>query len=140
MHTEPFEPSHVVGAVAHPSQARFQIALEKPSAWRGLWPDTISVFDGDELIAIGGIASFVDILDAWILFTDNITPARFLLVHRVVVRVLLHFEQMHDPIIAHIDARNPNAARWAALLALETRRIETLPDGSRTLRLESHVH
>ena len=50
----PFDPSHCVGAVAHPSQAHYQHMLDDPGGFRELWPDTYSALDGGELIAIGG--------------------------------------------------------------------------------------
>ena len=141
-----FHPAHCFGATAHPSQAQYQTMLTDPSCFRWLWPDTLSALDGDELIAMGGTTrkprtKLVEgALGAWVLFTDKITPARFLCVHRMVVRHLVVFEQIGEPIFVHADPNNPNAARWAGLLGMGTRRTDVLPDGRSMMRFESHVH
>ncbi|MCH8859516.1 MAG: hypothetical protein IID54_08075, partial [Proteobacteria bacterium] len=78
-------------------------------------------------------------LGGWVLFTDKITPARFLVIHRTAARFLVCCEQISDPIFVHIDPDNPQAMRWAGLLGLETRRTDVLADGRRVLRAESDV-
>lgn len=128
-----FAPAHCARATAHPSQVRYQPMLDDPSNFRELWPDTYSALDGDELVAIGGLVPTDDGQGGWVLFTDKITPARFAMVHRAVVRGMV----MNNSIFVHLDPDNPQATRWAGLLGLETRRIEALPDGRRMFRAES---
>ena len=60
MRFDPFEPSHAVGATAHPSQAHYQHLLDDPENFRALWPETLSAIDGGELAAIGGSALIGD--------------------------------------------------------------------------------
>lgn len=134
-----FDPAHCDGARAHPSQAHYQHMLDDPGAFRHLWPHTFSALDRDELIAIGGATSVDGMSGGWVLFTDKITPARFLVIHRTVARGLVCFEQINDPIFVHVNPDNAQAVRWAGLLGLETRRTDVLPDGRRMLRIESHV-
>ncbi len=113
MRVVPFDPSDVIGATAHPSQSRYQFVLDKPEMFRGFWPDTYSALDGDLLVAIGGAPLIQDEYGAWVLFTDKITPARFLVVHRTAVRFLVLFEKNNDPIFAHFDPNNPAAVSAA---------------------------
>ena len=134
-----FDPAHCVGATAHPSQAQYQTMLDDPPCFRWLWPDTLSALDGDELIAIGGATLVERMMGGWVLFTDRITPSRFVVVHRVVARFLLRFEAINDPIFAHVDPDNPNAVRWVGLLGLETRRTEVFPDNRRFLRVQRYA-
>ena len=136
----PFDPVYCKGARVHPSQARYQQLLDDPSFFRVLWPETYSAIDGDELAGIGGHTLIDGVSGGWALFTNKITPARFLVIHRTVVRALICFEGINDPIFAHVDPNNPQAVRWAGLLGLDTRRTDVLPDGRRMLRVETHVH
>ena len=43
----------------------------------------------------------------WVLFTDRVTPARFVRIHRMIVRFMVCFERHHLPILAHLDPDNP---------------------------------
>ena len=129
-----FDPVHCDGARAHPSQARFQFMFTDPSVFRASWPTTYSALDGDELVAVGGSTLVDGMLGGWVLFTDKIRPAHFLVIHRTVARSLVCFEQINDPIFVHVDPGNPQAMRWAGILALETRRTDVLADGRRVLR------
>ena len=95
MRVEPLEPRHTIGARAHASQARYQFVLDKPEMFRGLWPDTYSALDGDVLAAISGAPLIDGMVAGWVLFTDRITPARFLVVHRMAVRFLAVMEKMN---------------------------------------------
>ena len=142
MRFDPFEPSHVVGAKVHRSQARYQFMLDRPGLFRRLWPQTYSALDGAELVAIGGTLCFEDVWSGWVVFTDRITPARFLAVHRLAVRFVVSFEQIRHPIIVHFDRSNPASACWVGLLGLDTGRTDVLLDGSRMLRAgsESEVY
>ena len=135
-----FDPAHCEGARAHPSQARYQHLLDDPWEFLELWPETCSALDGDELIALGGATLVEGMSGGWVLFTDKITPASFVVIHRTAARVLRCFEQINDPIFAHVDPDDQRAVRWSGLLGLETRRMDVLPDGRRMLRAESHVH
>lgn len=145
----PFDPAHCAGAKAHPSQAEYQPLLDNPSVFSKLWPETFSALDGDELVAIGG-STLVEcvsggwgatvlegVTGGWVLFTDKITPRRFIAIHRAAVRFLVCFEQINEQIFAHIDPDKPNAVRWAGLLGLEAKRTDVLPDGRRLLRVEA---
>lgn len=134
-----FDPAHCDGARAHPSQARFQFMLDDPGAFRECWPQTYSALDGAELVAVGGSTLVEGMSGGWVLFTDKITPARFLVIHRTAARFLVCFEQINDPIFVHVDPGNAQAMRWAGLLGLETRRTDVLADGRRMLRVESYV-
>ena len=109
-----------------------------PSVFREHWPTTYSGLDGDELVAVGGSTLVDGVSGGWVLFTDKITPARFLVIHRTVVRSLVCFEQISDPIFVHVDPGNPQAMRWAGILALETRRTDVLADGSVDRREPCH--
>ena len=134
-----FDPAHCEGAKAHPSHARYQYMLDDPGIFREHWPETYSAIDGIKLVAIGG-TTWVDCrLGGWVVFTDAISPARFLAIHRIVARRLMWFEGINAPVFIHVDPANPQAMRWAGLLGLEMRRTEVFPDGRRMLRAENHV-
>ena len=134
-----FDPVHCCGARAHPSQARFQFMLDDPSALREFWePEIFSALDGDELIAVGGSTLVDGMSGGWVLFTDRITPARFVVIHRTAVRFLVCFEQINDPIFVQVDPGNAQALRWAGLLGLETRRTDVLADGRVERRVPCH--
>lgn len=124
-----FDPAHCAGARAHPSQAQFQIILDDPWGFRKLWPETYSALSSAELIAVGGWSVIDGVLGGWVLFTDKITPARFLVIHRTAARFLVCFEQINDPIFLQPDPDNAKAMRWAGLLGLDTRRTDVLADG-----------
>ena len=134
-----FDPSHCEGARAHPTQEHYQPFLDDPGMFRLLWPETNSALDGDDLVALGGTTFIDGASGGWMLFTDKITPAYFVLIHRYAVHFLRHFEQINHPLFMHVDPDNPNAKRWAGLLGLETKRTDILPDGRRMLRVETHV-
>lgn len=125
-----FDPVHCDGATVHRSQERYQFMFTDPSVFREHWPTTYSGLDGDELVAVGGSTLVDGMLGGWVLFTDKIRPAHFLAIHRAVARSLVCFEQINDPIFVHVDPGNPQAMRWAGILALETRRTDVLADGS----------
>ena len=135
-----FDPVHCIGATAHPSQAHYQHMLDDPQSFCEWWSSTYSALADGKLIAIGGWTLIERALGGWVLFTDKITPARFVRIHRTVARRLIFFEQLNDPVFAHLDPDNPQAMRWAGLLGLETQRTDILPDGRRMLRAETYVH
>ena len=132
----PFIPEHCAGAVAHPSQAHYQDLLDTPLQFCDLWELTYSAIDGKDVIAIGGLVPTDDgNKGGWVLFTDKVTPARFLGVHRALERYL----RDADAIFAHIDPSSSVSVRWAQVLGLEVTGTEVLPGGREMLRAESHV-
>ncbi len=131
----PFDPKHCAGAVAHSSQAHYQHLLDNPLQFSHLWGETYSAIDGEDVIAIGGLVPADDGQGGWVLFTDKVTPARFLGVHRALERYL----RSTDAIFAHIDPSSSVSVRWAQVLGLEVTGTEVLPDGREMLRADSHV-
>ena len=117
MRIVPFEPSHCNGAKAHASQIHYQYLFDKPSNFSEVWLETRSALDRGDLIAIGGTKTGRGLKGGWVLFTNKITPARFLTIHRVIMRTL---SEMDGALIAHVDPRNPKAARWVISFASET--------------------
>ncbi len=136
MRIDPFDPSHCEGARAHPSQAEHQHLLEAPEYFKDLWGETYSAIDRDDLVAIGGTLPALDGLFGWVLFTDKITPARFVAVHRAVTRGLSY---INEPVSVHVDPDRPQAIRWAGMLGMNGRQTETLPDGREMARITTHV-
>ena len=122
--------------MAHDSQRHHQGMLDDPASFRELWSGTDSALDGDELIAIGGSVFVEGMWGGWALFTDAITPRRFVVIHRAVSRVLEQFDQKT---FVHLDPDNPQAARWSKLLGFKTLWLEFLPDGRKMLRAEADV-
>ena len=86
------------------------------------------------LIAIGGLVPLYGSLGGWVLFTHEITPARFLVINRAVARVL-----DAAGAFAHIDPEKPLAMRWAELLEMKPKCADILPDGRRVLRMVADV-
>ncbi len=113
MRVVPFELEHCFGAKAHPTQAHYQHILDDPQVFLDKWSGTRSAIDRDELVAIGGTVPTDGITGGWVLFTDRITPVRFLVIHRAITRTL---SEMDGALIAHVDLRNPKAVRWVKLL------------------------
>ena len=132
----PFESSHCKNATAHPSQAHCQHMLDTPETFRGSWPGTLSAMEGKDMIAIGGTALIGGTLAGWVLFSDQITPPRFVAIHRAVVRFLTHVNQ---PVMSHVDPEKPKTMRWAKMLDMGTKKMELFPDGREMLRTETHV-
>ena len=130
-----FDPGHCLGARAHPSQARYQDLLDDPQSFREWWPQTYSALDRDDLIAIGGSTLVAGKSGGWVLFTDRITPARFVPIHRAVARLLVYLEATGNPFFLHADPDNTKAARWAGLLGLEPLRTDVMPDGRKMTRM-----
>ena len=110
--------------------------LENPWAFRELWGETQSALDGDLLISIGGLVRVGDLMGGWVLFTDQVTPARFLAIHRAVVREL---EMIHGPVVVHIDPDKPKTGRWATMLGMNGRRMETMPNGRTLIRMTANA-
>lgn len=131
----PFDPAHCRGATAHPSQARYQDNLDDPRCFEEFWPSTYSALDDGELIAIGGPVLAQGKWACWILFTDRITPASFVRIHRAAVRLLGRFDRAGRPLFMHVDPDNPAAARWAGLLGMGASQLDVTPDGRRMVRM-----
>ncbi len=136
MRIEPFEPEHCEGATAHPSQAEHQHLLDDPASFELLWGEICSAIDGEDLIAIGGASSLGDMLGGWVLFTDQITPARFVAIHRAVVRGLAY---INEPVVAHVDPDSSQATRWATMLGMNGRQMDVMPDGREMARMTTHA-
>lgn len=136
MRIVPFESTHCEGTTAHPSQAEHQHLLDAPQYFKNLWGETYSALDGDDLIAIGGVLSSLDIVSGWVLFTDKITPARFVAVHKAVVRGLAY---IHEPVMVHVDPDRSQAVRWATMLGMNGRQMEMMPDGREMARMTTHA-
>lgn len=109
----PFEPSHCQNVKAHLSQAHYQHLLNDPSVFHEQWPETFSALVDDELVAIGGTIALAQQTGGWVLFTDKITPLRFVVIHRAVERALAGIDQS---VTVHINPNNPEAVRWARIL------------------------
>lgn len=129
----PFDPAHCEGARAHLSLARYQYMFDDPSCFEVLWPATYSAIHEDGLVAIGGAPVIDGMAGGWVLFTDKITPGRFVEIHRAVARFIAENEAF-----AHLDPSNPAAMRWAGLLGMKAQRTEALADGHEMLRADNH--
>lgn len=126
-----FDPAHCEGATVHQSQERYQYMMDDPLTFGAVWGETYSAIDGDDLVAIGGVLSAGE-MSGWVLFTDKITPARFVAVHRAVARGLSY---IHEPIVVHVDPDKPQATRWATMLGMNSQQLETMPDGREMMRM-----
>ena len=133
----PFKLCHVDGARAHPSQAQFQHFFDRPDDLEIKL--TSSAFDGDVLVAIGALTLLEGATGGWVLFTNQVTPTRFLAIHRFVERELLWFETKGEPIIFHVDPERPDTVRWAELLGRKTHGFDRFPDGRFMMRVGNNV-
>jgi len=98
------------------------------------WPIVRAAFDGDDLLAIGGVAETDGIRFGWMLFTDMVRPRHFIGLDRIVRRAL---EDM-GLIEAHVDPMVPAAMRWARLLGFEVAG-ETMINGRKMLTVTRHA-
>ncbi len=110
--------------------------LDTPEIFKSSWTGTLSAMEGEVTIAIGGTALIGGVLAGWVLFSDQITPARFVAIHRAVARFLAHVNQ---PVMAHVDPGKPKTVRWAKMLDMGAHKMEMFPDGRKMLRTETHV-
>ena len=112
MRTEPFEISHAVDIRVHSKQAQYQSWLKS-----GVLPvETTSLFYDDELVCVGGLVRFDNKTWAWLMFTDKITPGRFVAIYREMKRRLAELLEAGETVLVHIDPNYPEALRMAVKL------------------------
>ena len=136
MRVEPFDLSHLSGAVANRKQAHFQALLESDviSKVGRNW----SVIDGEGLICVGGMVDTDDGIEAWVLFTENITPARFVVVYREFARRLTKMQETGKAVFIHVDPTYPEAVRMAEKLGFQVVG-EELFGGRNMIRMVTNV-
>jgi len=113
----PFEPRFLEGVKVNPSQKQYQYMLENPETFQGAWCG----FYGRDLIAIGGGVVVGEEIAGWILFTDKVTPRRFLALHRVIERMIQEWESNGFSFYIHVDPSYKQADRWARLMGFSLR-------------------
>lgn len=137
MRIEPFDPSHLVGAVAHPNQGHYQKVFE--SDWHAQRLATAgpawSAFSEDGLVAVGGLVSFEGTTSSWLIFTTRITPDRFVAIYRELVRRLDALRAEGEAVMAHLDPGYPEAARLAASLGFLGTGTDFFDDGTGMTRM-----
>ena len=132
MRIEPFEPSHLIGAVAHWKQERHQASLDPETILAGTaW----SAFAEDSLVAVGGLIDTGEFIGAWILFTDRNTPGRFVAIYRELARRLTGLLKAGEAVLVHIDPDYPEAARLAERLGFQTDGRDVFDDGREMIRM-----
>jgi hypothetical protein len=131
----PFDPKHCAGAIAHPTQAHYQDLFDNPLQFADLWVETYTAMNGNDVIAIGGLVPSDGGKGGWVLFTDKVTPGRFLKIHKALERYL----RSSDAIYAHVDPESKVSVRWAQVLGLEVTGIDVFPDGREMMRVEANV-
>ncbi len=136
MRIEPFEPKHLVGAVAHPKQGQHQKLLESETiATVGMnWS---AIADG-RLIGVGGQVRIDDETGVWVLFTDRITPGRFIAVYRELARRLAGLLDSGEVVLIHIDPDYPEATRLAKKLGFREDGDEIF-EGRRLIRMVAYA-
>ena len=137
MRIVPFEPSHLSGAVAHPKQRRYQSLLDSdPFSNVGMnW----SAIAEDGLVAVGGLGNTGDGLAVWLLFTDRITPGRFVAIYRELARRLEQVLDAGESLVVHIDPDFPEAARLAEKLGFLRCGEFRFDDGQRMIRMVANA-
>ncbi len=138
MRIEPFKTSHLAGVVMpHPKQERHRAVLESAAAadvgvrW--------SAIADDGLVAVGGLVRANDGFGAWLLFTDRITPGRFVAIYRELARRLAGLLESGEAVLVHIDPDYPEASRLAKKLGFQEAGEDHLDDGRRMIRMMAHV-
>lgn len=118
MRLSKFSPSHIDGARANRHESEWQWLLE-PARLVAL-DDTaaVSVFDGNDLLAIGGTIDIEDdVVVAWALFTDKAMPRHFPSLHRKAERgIAALFRGGLRRMVIYVDPGFEQAKRWAKLL------------------------
>ncbi len=142
MRVEPFDPKLFIGATVHTKQGRFQSFLngEIPrfngsgTTWAGLF--------GDDLVCIGGMVQSPEAANeiaAWLLFTDRITPGRFVAVYREAMRMLTALLRTGTRVVIHVDPQYPEAVRMAAKLRFRESGEIQFYDGRTMIRMVADV-
>ena len=138
MHVEAFEPSHAVGATAHEKQSRHQAVLCPGIIDRGGRNWTVLCDEGP--VAIGGAIQISDDLVAvWVLFTDLITPSRFVAVYREASDLVTEFLEQGNRVMVHVDPNYPEAVRMAEKLGFQQVGEDQFYDGRKMMRMIAHV-
>lgn len=137
MRFEPFELHHMIGATTHPKQKRYQILLESETlATIGAnW----SALAEDGLVCVGGLVPVDGVVGAWVLFTDRVTPGRFVAIYRELARRLTELLDQGEAVLVHIDPDYPAAARLADRLGFRTDGVDHFSDGRRMTRMVADV-
>ncbi len=107
-----FEDHHVIGARVNSAQIRYTDMFANPEGFAGGW----SAFYKGELVAIGAARIIGDAVSGAVLFTDAITPRRFLALHNALEGIIRDYEAKGFEPFIHIDPDYPQAQRWAELL------------------------
>ena len=134
MRIEPFKPAHLNGATAHVKQKHHQWLLDSdPFSNVGMsW----SAVAGDGLVAVGGLGHMEDGgLGVWLLFTDRITPGRFVAIYRELKRRLAQVLDAGETVTVHIDPGFPEAARLAEKLGFRKDGEFRFDDGKKMIRM-----
>lgn len=89
--------------------------LESPDTLKGAW----SAFYEGALIVIGGGVIVEKSIGGWMLFTDRITPKGFMALHRILGKIIKHYETQGFTMFVHIDSTYSKAVRWAGLMGFK---------------------
>ncbi len=137
MDIRPFDPLHLAGVTAHPKQRRYQALLESEviAAIGSNW----SAVAEDGLVAVGGLVHTDEGIGAWLLFTDRITPGRFVAVYRELARRLADLLESGEAVFVHIDPVYPEASRLAEKLGFQKDGEDRFDDGRSMTRMVANV-
>ncbi len=137
MRIVPFEREHLNGAMAHSKQARHQefLGSEVISVVGTNW----SAVADEGLVAVGGMVRVEDGVIAWLLFTDRITPGRFIAIYRELKRRLEWLLEAGDSVLVHIDPDYPEAARLAEKLGFHRDGEDRFNDGRSMIRMVANA-
>ena len=95
-----------------------------------------SAFAEDGLVAVGGLGRTDDGgLAVWLLFTDRITPGRFVAIYRELARRLEQVLDAGESLTVHIDPDFPEAARLAERLGFRRDGEFRFDDGKNMIRM-----
>ena len=137
MNIVPFEAWHLPGATVHAKQKEYQWLLESEtfSEFGMNW----SAMADDGLVAVGGLGNTCDGLGVWLLFTDRITPGRFVAIYRELARRLEQVLDAGETLIVHIDPDFPEAHRLAVKLGFRRDGEFRFDDGRNMIRMVAHA-
>lgn len=94
-----------------------------------------SAIADDGLVAVGGMVCTDDGTGVWLLFTDKITPGRFVAIYRELARGLATVIALGEPVFIHVDPNYPEARRLAERLGFRLQRTEVFDDGRDMIRM-----